>query len=313
MGFTVYIYFVYKVGGLTTLWSSLNSRVEQTAGLGYFQRFYTFSVVLGSLLCLYDSRRKKDLFLSYLLILISIFILGSLGQRNPVLSFIFSIILCYHYTKKRIAFQKFFNIRNVVLVFLLLFFSIVSVQFRTPGALGKYLDTPGDLVEDSVNTFEQQGILRLGRLERDLVILKYFDANDHWWGGTYYSLLVAPIPRSFYPDKPPLDTGRYVVAISQGQKLSPPVGLSYLPPTSSPEGNWIGYMDFSVFGFISAFLLSGYFLGWSYQFVKYNNFSFISVFIYSIFSWNGGITITPGDISSVLTTLFFLRFYTFLM
>src|SRR5690606_40495909 len=109
---------------------------------------------------------------------------------------------------------------------LLLMFMVVSVQFRVPGSIEKYAAAPGELLVDVSNTFERHVIARFGRVERDIVVLKYFKDNELWYGASYSSLITAPLPRNIYEEKPPVDTGRYLLAMSKGEIIYPPIPVS---------------------------------------------------------------------------------------
>jgi len=306
-GVFVYVYFIYQMGGLTDLWLNLNERVGRSAGLGYLQGFYTFSVFLGSLLIVYSCFRRRSFLVATLVILGAIFILASLGQRGPVAEYIFALIILYHYKVKTI--RRILTFKKIFLCLLLLMFMVVSVQFRVPGSIEKYAAAPGELLVDVSNTFERHVIARFGRVERDIVVLKYFKDNELWYGASYSSLITAPLPRNIYEEKPPVDTGRYLLAMSKGEIIYPPIPVSDLPSSSWPDGNWAGYMNFHFPGFILAFFLSGLILGMVYQYMCYKRMTVGAVAFYAIFSWGGAPSVSPMGVVSIAISVAMLVFW----
>lgn len=297
-GIVLYLYFIGHMGGLGNLWANLNERTERAAGLGYLQQLYTFCVVVGSTILFNLFVKSRRRFLAAIVVLITIFILGSLGQRGPVVAYIFSLFVVYNYKIKR--FRHLVTIKNISLGLGLLVFMLSAVQFRVSGALERYQNDPMMLLTDSRDTFGRHIIQRFGRVERDIVILEYFDRHPFWMGASYYSLVTAPIPRTYYPDKPPVDTGRYLLAMSQGEIIQPPVSIANLPSSSWPDGNWAGYMNFGVLGLVVTFFLSGALLGAFYQYVRSSNFSIVAVILYGNFSWAGSVSLSPMGIVNLL-------------
>ncbi|MGI0480992.1 O-antigen polymerase [Geminocystis sp. CENA526] len=306
-GICVYIYFLTRIGGLTDLWLNLNERADRTAGLGYFHFFYTFAITMGSLICLYVTFLKKKHFMSMLIFLLNIFVLLSLGQRGPLLYFIISVMILRYYGIKRL--KKLFTLKRVLLIIFMVIISLVSVQFRQINAVEKYSDNPRLLMTDAFKSFESHLLLRFSRVERDIVILKYFEEHDFWLGSSYLSLVTAPIPRNIFPEKPPIDTGRYLLGMAQGRTINPPMSVKQLPPSSWPEGNWAGYMNFGIFGFILFFFISGIIPAWSYNLMKFNSFSIGSILFYTQFC--RVINLSPSGIVEIIMNLilFFILFF----
>lgn len=309
LGVIVYLYFLNRVGGLSDLWNNLHERVERSAGLGYLQGFYTFSLLFGSLLIVYSLWWRKKYLQIFIVVFSTVFILASLGQRGPVAVFIFSMVIIFHYKIKPI--KNILKLKNIALCGLLLLFMIVSVQYRVPGAVQRYNDNPREIITDAASSFERHIVARFGRLERDIVVLGYFAENELWLGRSYYSLLTAPLPRNIYHDKPPVDTGRYLLAIAEGEIIMPPVSVEDLPSSSWPDGNWAGYMNFYIPGFVLAFFLSGAILGLVYQHVRFCNYTVGAVAFYAIFSWGGAPTVGPLGIVNILITFVMAIFWCF--
>jgi hypothetical protein len=295
-----YVVFLSEIGGVTNLWQNLNQRVELAAGLGYLQMFYTFSLFFGSILLLSYYFERRNYFKISCIILLSLFVLASLGQRSPVAEFLYVVLVLYHYQVSR--FKAVFKIKYLALVTMLIVFMLGSVQFRQADAVERYLTTPSELLQDSLKTFEKHVIARFGRIERDMVILGYFESHDFWYGASYYSLVTAPIPSSIYPNKPPIDTGRYLLAMAAGESIYPPVSVRDLPPSSWPDGNWAGYMNFYWPGLVLTCLSSGFILGFLYQYLRSSNFMVGAVALYAMSSWLGAPSLSPMGAVTIMTS-----------
>lgn len=301
LGVIAYGVFLMKIGGLYDLWQELHNRTIVNAGLGYLQTFYNYSIQIGALLLLWVAIKNKNKTFQILLVIMTSIIMGSMGARGPVLIFIFSTIIMYHYTVKRL--KKLFNYKSILFSILIPFFIVGMLQFRTNSLA--YLSQNTDiLISESINSFESGFIARIGRIERDIVILKYFETNDFWRGKSFYGLVYAPIPRSMMPRKPPNDTGMYLRALSLGKRVEPPMPISSLKNNSWPEGNWVGYMNFGFLGFIIFFYLSGLFYGKFYAYVQKKQFPLIPTMIFSIIAVGGPPILSAPGIIKLLMVFF---------
>lgn len=296
-----YVVFISKIGGVVHLWQNMEQRVALTAGFGYLQMFYTFSLFFGSMLLLSCYFERKSYFKAGFVILLSLIVLASLGQRSPVAEFFYVVLVLYHYQVARL--KGIFKIKYMVLLTVLLAFMLGSVQFRKPDALARYLNSPSQILVDSLETFEKHVVARFGRIERDMVIIGYFESHDFWYGASYYSLVTAPIPSSQYPDKPPIDTGRYLLAMAAGESINPPMSVKDLPQSSWPDGNWAGYMNFYWPGLVFTYFFSGFILGFLYQYLRSSKFMVGAVALYAMNSWLGAPSLSPMGIVLILTSL----------
>ena len=148
--------------------------------------------------------------------------------------------------------------------------------------------------------FQSDVIQRLGTLERQVVVIGYFNTHDFWHGALYESLLHAYKPRSRYPDKPPIDTGVYLNHIRQGGTLSPPVPANSLAPSSWPDGYLAGYISFGYLGLILISIFSGALFGFFYRLVRLTHFAIGPVIIYGMFGFMGAIPLSPLGIIQML-------------
>ena len=309
-GFLFYFIYVYKMGGINNIWANLLNRADMSAGLMYFQKFYFFAMSLGSLILIAYYLRRKKFFLAIATVVLVVAIFGSLNQRGPAAVYLFNVLLVYHFTYKRI--KSIFRLKYVSLVLVLLVFLSSFAEIRLNGP-DKYMDEPSLLLDDMANNFEKQVIARFGRLERDIVILGYFNEHDFWYGSSYYSVVTAPIPRNILVDKAPVDTGRYLGAMAFGHEITPPVATIDLPYSYSwPEGNWAGYMNFGYLGLFGLCVLSGFIFGAMYRYARVSGFVLGPVIFFSMHTFNAPFVLSPLGLVDILIYSVFLFVCTFI-
>lgn len=287
LAFIIYVIFIFKVGGLGYLWSNLHLRTQLTAGLGYYHAVYSFLIFISIpvIYVRFVSVRKYFKFVLYLIP--ALIMLGSLGQRAPAIILIFVLLLTHHYIIK--DFRSVFNFKTIILVFLSLFFMFYFVQFRVGSAAGSQLEN-----------FERNVIQRLGNIERQVAVIGYFDNHEFWGFGVYKSLLYAYIPRSYYKDKPPVDTGVYINQIRQGVSVNPPQPISELQPSSWPDGHLAGYVSFGLFGLIVVGFMAGWVYGVIYRVMIKSSYQVTSIMLFASMGFMGVKSVSPLDIVSIL-------------
>ncbi|WP_299051363.1 O-antigen polysaccharide polymerase Wzy [uncultured Polaribacter sp.] len=298
LGFLSFLVLVTKMGGISQIWSELHLRSSNNAGLGYFQTFYMISIQFSAMILIwYFSKYKKwkQLLITYLL---TAFLVGGLGARGPVIIFIISIIIMRHYMVKRVS--TILNRKTVWLIIILPFFIVTLLQLRK-NSLTYFINNTEELIENSINDFESGFIARVGRLERDIVILGYFNENSFWYGKSYLGLITAPIPRTLYPEKPPVDSGMYLRAMAVGDVIEPPLPVYKLRTSSWPEHNWVGYMNYGFIGFIIFFFLSGLLFGKIYKYIKSRKFPLFPTCFYAMFAVGGAPILSPPGLVKLVT------------
>lgn len=277
VGLIVFLTFLSLMGGLSHVWGNLLQRAEMSAGLMYIQKLYTFMLTLFSIyIFVWSYKNKRYRIFSYALIFITVVILGLLAQRGPVAVFIFSLIVVYHYCCRPLV--SIFNLYTVSLAFLLLIFMSSAVQIRLNG-IDAYSNL-ADLMEDMAEHFQRDVVLRFGRIERDLVVYSYFKEQDFWNGESYISVFTSPMPRFLYEEKPILDTGKYLVALSYGELVAPPLTPSKAYSYSWPDGNWAAYMNFGLIGLYVSSFFSGFIFGGVYSAFKKQKANIFIAFLY---------------------------------
>lgn len=300
VGLLTYLYFIKSIGGLSSLWQQLYMRTQLTAGTGYLSLAYSSLCTMGFFF-MYRYLVIKSKFFLVLFFLIMVFILVSLGQRGPVISFVFSIVVYHSYRLGSI--NKFFSLKGILVATFCLFIMVGLAQFRKPGFVNEFLESPVVMFHNVEESILNNFIFRMGRLERDLVYVRYFDENDYWLGKGYLSLIFAPVPSSIMIEKPPLDTGVYIYNIAKGYDVEPPMPTIYMQPTSWPEGNWAGYSNFGPLGLLLLVTVSSWLFGFFGKLVIVNNFNIFPTVFFSLLAFGGVPSLSPYGIYGIFSVL----------
>jgi hypothetical protein len=293
LGVILFLVFLNRLGGLTS-WPqySLNTK---TAGLGYLQTGYNFLTMAGIFLIYAAAARKRQWLIVSVFIIGAVFMLGALGQRTPIATMAFAILLIHHYKVKKI--RNIFSIKIAVSVLLMLSFLFLFLQVREGFRSARNTSLESVMQK---NKFAAEVIQRLGIIERQVVVIGYFNEHDLWYGGLYESLLHAYKPRSSFPDKPPIDTGVYINTIATGDVIYPPVPFSSLNPTSWPDGYLAGYMSCGFIGLILISVTSGFVFGSFYRLVLLSDFAIGPIIFYVLLGFMGAKPLSPYGIMQLL-------------
>lgn len=300
LGIVVYMYFLTKIGGLNNLWLALYLRSSINAGLGYFQTFYMYAIQIGAMLILYYFMLRKNKLIVFVIIVSTILILGSMGARGPIIIFLISLLLMYHFLIKKI--NHIFSLKIISLIIIIPILIVVVLQFRFY-SFDYLINNPKLLLAKSIESLEEGFLARIGRLERDIVILKYFNENQFWFGRSYLGLIYAPIPRTIFPDKPPNDTGMYLRVIALGYRVEPPEPIYKLEKSSWPEQNWVGYMNFGLIGFLIFFYMAGLLYGKFYKYLIKTNFGVFQTITFSYLAVGGIPILSPPGLIKIIMFL----------
>jgi hypothetical protein len=291
VGLAAYAYFLYAIGGLLNLWISLYNRTLITAGTGYI--FYVYSLLLTSaaLLLTYSLRFRRTPFRTGLVVaglILVAGILGSAGARSGVIALFLLALMVWHYSVRR--FRSALTPGTLVVGVFLLVVILVLPLFRYAGAYEKYTERPQLLVADAAATLGRVAP-QFSMYDRGVIMLSYFDAGRFWWGASYRDLLYAPIPRSRFRNKPPVDDGVYFAEIISGREVRPSRPARELSVTSWPMGHFTAYMNFGWPGFIVVMLLIGIITGAAYEYMRMSGHSPFSIYVYQ-FVVMGGFTVS---------------------
>jgi len=301
-----FIIFLESIGGLYFLLLNIDSKTTLIAGTGYLQAAYNISgaMSMGFLVMSYSKKEHITLFnllyVAFILILIFL-IFSAIGSRKGPILFVIYFLLLWHYNINKL---RFFTLRNITVGFIgLLYFSALPL-FRTAGSFEFYMSNTPQLFQDS---FENMGLFfqRFSELERSLMIYSLFDSSNLWLGSSFIDILYAPIPRSLFPDKPPVDEGVYLYNIAHGNLVSPSTPLRKMMAVGWPPSTITNmYINFWYFGVGIGGLIYGYVLKYFYNFAKAQKFDAISVYLYTNVVF-GTFALTNRNIVGFATTILF--------
>ncbi|HBV84838.1 MAG TPA: hypothetical protein DEB74_18980, partial [Lachnospiraceae bacterium] len=113
-------------------------------------------------------------------------------------------------------------------------------------------------------------------------VFDYFDKHDLWYGRSYLNIPLQVIPRSVYPQKPPMDDGMYLLNLMYGQRVTPDMPTEQLYyQTSIPftlEGSL--FSNFGLLGIILGCILVGMFYQYVYKILVDTKTPIVMILIY---------------------------------
>jgi hypothetical protein len=152
----------------------------------------------------------------------------------------------------------------------------------------------------------------MGVIGRQVVVLGYFKDHPYWGFGNYQSLIYAPIPRTMFAEKPPVDTGVYLNNMRLGNEVSPPMPVKDLYPTSWPDEYLAGYMSFGILGLGLLSIISGFFYGLVYVALKLTNYCVTMIVIYGHIGFMGVTALSPLGIVQIGTYIVYFIILAFM-
>lgn len=309
-GVGFYLFFMQAVGGVGYLLVNLDSKSSIIAGTGYLQGLYgvAFSLSIGYLIFYYAKieritvKHKAYLLIVLALVFVLLALIGS--RKSPLLLLLYSLVM-WHLCIAKI---NLFRAKFVFALSLALIYFAAIPELRVAGASEYYAENPLELISkgfDNIFNFFD----RFSHLNISLLVYSLFDFNSLWWGASFKDLLYAPVPRSIYPDKPPVDEGVYIYNLAHGYLVSPPTPLTEMMAVGWPHSTITNmYANFWIVGVA----LGGFFTGIVYK-ILYNSCSitkadpfFVLLYCGVIF---GDFALTNIKIVNFLTLVVFSLFY----
>jgi len=293
-------------GGIINYMSNTSQRYQMLAGYGAVLKFGTLFIQLA-ILYFFSIKYKTSPIYAYLIIIFGMSVLFTLGGRTGPIFLLFAALVYVHFYHKKFAFTL-----KLFLFFIIVF--IVSVYISL--LRFQNLDSILELQLSAVPFKLWYGVIGgyFTYIIRDSVIITYFSENDFWHGSGLLSFIYAFIPRSLYPDKPVVDNGIYVIAMSVGQKVTPPMLPENLPNYGWPEGYMSGYMEAGWIGLILGVILSCYLINFVFSRLVKSDFKVEWVFLYCMFMFRQPLYLSSIDAFTivftgilVLGTAFFIR------
>jgi hypothetical protein len=293
VGLLVNVWSINEAGGIFDIWiNQIGEGIEPSVS-GYLIGLSNAMTIVGAAV-LYVSMLKRNRYLSIAFImLVSVASLAAYGGRSPVLMLIVTLVMVHNY--KIALIQQLINIKLIAISSLFITFAIVAVSQRP--------SSETHLIGDNASLSDRISrdiVMRVGTLERKIVVIGYFDLNNIWYGQNYYSLLIAPIPRVIFQDKPPVDTGVYLKEIANGYTPQPNSPANTISETSWPEGNLAGWMNFHAIGFLIFSLVSGLLYGVGYNKMIKSEMAYCMIYFYAFMSYWGGPNLSPYYIVRIL-------------
>lgn len=222
IGFLIKIYTILSSGGVFYILANIQARKELMAGQYYNELLSNSLLTCGVLLSfLYYLKSKSKLGLITFIVIsgFTIFGLVIFGARRPALMLILQILMLYHFVKNRITIRSLFNWKSLLCV-VLLFFYVLMMPMLRESKNNDLVDNPTEWVEGA--TENSNTIFReFSYCDGDLFAFDYFSKNSFWYGQSYLNIPLQIIPKSMFPNKPPMDDGMYLLNLMYGAQVTP--------------------------------------------------------------------------------------------
>jgi hypothetical protein len=311
-GVAGYALFLAKIGGLTRLWMLLYNRTLITGGTGYIAFAYALLFTFFGVLLAYSLRFRRTLGRRVAVgvgLLTMAVVLASTGGRTGAIFALFYAMLTVHYAVRPV--RRLVTPGTTAVGAVLFVFILIMPLFRTTGATQHYLDHPDLLATDAFRGLNELAP-QFSLADEGMVIVRYFTPDRLWLGASYLDLLMAPIPRTLIADKPPVDEGVYLMAITQGYDVRPSMPASQLPVTAWPMANWVMYMNFGLPGFMAAMFLSGVMIAAAYRYMQLGGYTPMGVYLYGVVATTGFSLSNLGLVTFIITVGFTALVFTLL-
>lgn len=268
IGFAVKIKTILEGGGVFYILSHIQARKELMAGQYYNELFANSLLTCGvllTLLCYLKEKNKKHLYIFIIIFAITTFGLIVFGARRPAMMLLLQVIMLYHFISSKIKIYSIFKIKSLITIFAIALFVLLMPMLRS-GSETDYINNPTKWVEgavDNANTLFRE----FSYCDGDLFAFNYFKNHEYWYGASYLNIPLQVIPKSIYPQKPPMDDGMYLLNMMYGEKVTPNMATADLYfQTSVPftlESSL--YSNFGLLGIIIGCLLVGIFYQYVYK------------------------------------------------
>jgi len=192
-----------------------------------------------------NGRKTRDLITLFFLFLVASSLPFVASVRGEIVYLLFALAIVRHYMYR--------PLKLPVLAFLLAAsFSLLAVmQELRREAYNQQNAEPVSIVETMVYSAHFVGVGKTS-----VIVEKVPRENDFLYGSSYAALLIAPVPRVIWPDKPVVRIGQFV-----GIELFERETVTGVPPGLIGEA----YLNFGWFGVFIVCLLFGLICGWIYQ------------------------------------------------
>ena len=283
VGLLIKLYIFQSSGGVLYILSHIQARKSLMAGNYYYElianSLLTLSVLFTELYMIINNNKKGKIVFAFCLF-ITLVCLMIFGARHPALTLMLQVLMLYHFLKSKITLSSIFKPRSIGIIGLVMMFMVMMPMLRA--------ESETDLISDPVEWAISAGnnIMSITRefsyLSGDMFVFDYFHDNEFWYGASYINIFLQWIPRSVFPNKPPMDDGMYLLNMMYGEHVTPNMPTSKLYfDTSVPftmEGTL--YCNFGILGIIIGCILIGMLYQHVYKILCDTNYSIIMLLIY---------------------------------
>lgn len=304
MAFGAAIFYLHAIGGVMGAISSIHSRGGERAVSAYLDELLRWSAIVG---IIFFRRETDNKLLFFALFMFFAMVSALSGSRAKPIIIVFTYFIVANYL------DDFFKLKmRYVMVLPLLLFFISSWQlFRYEGAIDRYSANPGELLIDALNN-NVNTLSRFSDIDTSIYLISTFGFDKELWAGrTFLNLVYAPIPRSMFKDKPPVDDGVYIFSKAAGLYVDPPMPMNKLAKTSWPATTISNfYLNFDYVGLIGAAFFNSFLMITVYRIVfltRNTRHLLWACGIYSMYVLNS-IKITTLGIVNVLMCLIVMTF-----
>jgi len=252
LGFIAGLYYLHLWGGAEYVINRL--RVENIGvGKGYLMSLMSYMIV-GMVICL--CKDKKVTFKLIVMFLIYAWFYVIFTKRAPIMECLMILVMAYNYGIKKFKASDFINIKTVLLLSLCAIYISVMPVIRNNGGLGS-VENFHELV-NILSEATESFFYQFSYSTRDGFVYSNFNLDNYWYGSNVLNLIYAPLPYTFFPWKPPIDDGVYLLNFMHGYYVQPPSNefpiLSSMPFSTQS----VMFANFGIIGLmIGCFFMGG--------------------------------------------------------
>ena len=282
IGTYAFMLIMSKIGGVVYFFTNLQMRRYLVQDLD-FESMLLGVLRYAPLLIVYSKRfvDKKINVFDVIVIVLSGIMVG-MGGRKALIMLCIEVLMICHFVIKEIKIKDFLKLKYVVgLGVLYMFFSFYST-FRTPDAMNSFSVDPISYISENSKGVGAQ-IRGESYVPFYTASIYYVKENGYWYGKSFLGLLTAPIPSSFFAEKPPVDDGMYLYSICNGRNVEPIMPTKLLDGSSLPlETFGAMYLNFGPLGVLFGMFVVGLMIGFSYYKMVKNNMTFMGLLMYVV-------------------------------
>lgn len=239
--------------------------------------------------------------MSLFVLAFGICLLFMLGSRTPAIFLVFSAIVVTNFKFKKII----VNFKLLTFIFSLFTFSIFLSILRT-----KSITEVFSIANDEMGIkliFGTVGAY-FTYILRDAVIVNYFANNDFWYGSGFLAFFYSFIPRILLPEKPVIDNGIYVIAMTTGQNITPLMKPEDLPNYGWPESYMSGYMELGFIGLLLVIFITSMLVSFCFKKMIRSDMNVIWVFLYCTVIFRQPLYLASVDLFNLFFNIVILYF-----